>query len=435
MSSRPRLIRAIPLGNWSGWIVRAGDLTGDGLPDFVFAQNPYLTQEISCITAVSFDGEVLWQAGEPAEENYCSTYDLAIQVHDWDGDGANEVVAVLGGELVVLDGATGARKASAPAPANDAIAFANLTGGDRSDLIVKDRYGEVFALDGDFRLLWSHKGNVGHYPIPYDVFDEGADCVLCGYQLLSPKGKVLWEFSADEHADSIDVRKGVFPGDDSPYAVVGNGGITLVEARTGRVRWRARVKEAQHVNFGKFRADRPGLQIVSVDRIPPRTRAGRALLRVHDAEGELLWEQDLGPGSWLAMSHAITWLGSERGEQIFLNRLGLAGPPRIIDGRGELVAELPMPHVYGRDGRWVERYRSVEPPTGSPFRSDFLVWPGHYGENDPYAEHNFGIKLDCYGDDRHEAIVYDRNFLYVYTNAAVRNLPHLSNQTMYTGPC
>lgn len=433
MVNTARLIRSIPLGDWSGWLARLGDLNGDGLPEILFAQVPYPHQEISCLTAIDLSGRVLWQIGQPRMENYCVSYDLAVQIHDQDGDGCNEVVAVLGDDLVILDGASGRCKRAAPVPGRDALIFCNLRGQGPRDIVVKDRYDTVWALDADLRPLWQHTGNVGHYPLPYDVFGEGRDCLMCGYQLLSPDGSVLWEIEARDHADALDVAPDLTGNDDGPSIVIGNGGIRVVDARSGRLRWRYEVREAQHVNIGRFRPDLPGLQICSVERVPPRTRAGHAQLRLHDATGALLWEQDLGRGSWLAVSHRCAWLGPEHGDQILLNRLGLAGPPRLVDGHGHTLDELPMPHLYGESGERPALFSDVPPPAGSPYGADFFPWPGQYGEGDPYADQNFAIGCDCYGDGREEVFVYDRKQLYVYTNTRARPDPRLYNHTIYVG--
>ena len=83
----------------AGRNARFGDLDGDGVPEMLIGQNVshYRGNDawttLSCLTAVNFDGKVLWQSGKPNPRNGLLTSDTAFQVHDIDGDGRNEVVA------------------------------------------------------------------------------------------------------------------------------------------------------------------------------------------------------------------------------------------------------------------------------------------------------------------------------------------------------
>ena len=94
------------------WSDYAGDLDGDGVADMLIAQNvPHAHGDafdaISCLTAVNFDGKVLWQSGRPDPRNRLLTNDTPFQIHDIDGDGRNEVVVVRDFKLEILDGSTG----------------------------------------------------------------------------------------------------------------------------------------------------------------------------------------------------------------------------------------------------------------------------------------------------------------------------------------
>src|SRR4029079_11850110 len=74
----------------AGRNVRFGDLDGDGRLDMLIAQNiPRVRgdafDQISCLTAVTLDGKILWQTGRPDERNGLLTNDTPFQIHDIDG--------------------------------------------------------------------------------------------------------------------------------------------------------------------------------------------------------------------------------------------------------------------------------------------------------------------------------------------------------------
>jgi rhamnogalacturonan endolyase len=142
----------------AGRNVRFGDLDGDGVPEMLISQNiPRIADnfiQISCMTAVNFDGKVLWQLGRPDPRNALLTADTPFQVHDIDGDGRNEVVMVKDFQLQIREGATGRLRQSAPMPPaladnrlkpytltnGDSLAFLDLKGqGKREEIMIKDR--------------------------------------------------------------------------------------------------------------------------------------------------------------------------------------------------------------------------------------------------------------------------------------------------------
>jgi len=72
---KPKLWKKFDTPNFgAGRNVRFGDLDGDGVPDMLIAQNiPRIRadafDEISCLTAVTLDGKILWQKGRPDPRN------------------------------------------------------------------------------------------------------------------------------------------------------------------------------------------------------------------------------------------------------------------------------------------------------------------------------------------------------------------------------
>ena len=162
--------------------------------------------QISCMTAVRFDGKVLWQIGKPDPYNDVLAHDTPFQIHDIDGDGKQEVVLVKDFRIQILEGATGKRKhwtwmPKAPTDnrirpyemeVGDSIAFFDLAGrGKRHEILVKDRYRTFWVFNNRLEQLWSGQGQLGHYPYPYDFDGDGKEEVVIGYALWDDDGKQL----------------------------------------------------------------------------------------------------------------------------------------------------------------------------------------------------------------------------------------------------
>jgi len=184
----------------AGRNLRLGDLDGDGRIDLLIAQNiPKVRGDafdhISCLTAVTTDGKVLWQQGKPDPRNGLLTNDTPFQIHDLDGDGRNEVVLVRDFKLQVLDGATGKLKRQTWMPPvaasrkerpyelnnGDSLAFFNLSGEGRRDIFIKDRYDSFWIFNSRLELLWQGRTMTGHFPFPFDADGDGTTRVSdCG---------------------------------------------------------------------------------------------------------------------------------------------------------------------------------------------------------------------------------------------------------------
>jgi hypothetical protein len=78
-----------------------GDASGNGRYDIVMMQPDYISDDryighqVACLTAYSVDtGTMLWQTGN-RESSSSSGSDIPVQIYDSDGDGYNEVIAVM----------------------------------------------------------------------------------------------------------------------------------------------------------------------------------------------------------------------------------------------------------------------------------------------------------------------------------------------------
>ncbi|MFR6334199.1 MAG: hypothetical protein ACLUOI_39135 [Eisenbergiella sp.] len=191
-----------------------GDIDGDGRMEVVFVQadsgidDRYVPHQITCVTAYRLTGELLWQRGDSSGRPGSFGSDFPAQIYDIDGDGCLEILCVMDKRFLILEGATGRVKEEHALPseeAHDCIIIANLSGKDRpEDIILKDRYFHMWALNRQFELLWTHEGNLGHFPWCSDVNGDGYDEVMAGYDLLDHNGQVLWSCrDLEDHADCL----------------------------------------------------------------------------------------------------------------------------------------------------------------------------------------------------------------------------------------
>ena len=93
-TSKAHLVSKIVGKDFLSETIRIGDLNGDGAPDVLFVQNLYGPRNITCLTATTLAGEILWQTGTPSKDNGRAYCDLPVQIYDWDHDGTNEVLYV-----------------------------------------------------------------------------------------------------------------------------------------------------------------------------------------------------------------------------------------------------------------------------------------------------------------------------------------------------
>jgi outer membrane protein assembly factor BamB len=436
------LISSIDTPDFGSMTLRVGDLNGDGAPDLLFTQSEYGPREIRCLTATTITGERIWQHGVPSAACGRVYSDLPVQIYDWDNDGVNEVLYVRQAHyaeaherghgdfrvreratryegdatMIVLDGLTGREKTTIPlpAPADDCILFADLTGrGRREDFVVKDRYWNMWGVSREGQVLWHWQGATGHYPAVADVDGDGCDEVFVGYALLDHDGGVLFDHQeeygidpASPHVHS-DANAIVRLADGRWRLLFGNHGAHCLAA-DGRELWLQEMEEAQHVVVGRFSTETE-LQAAVIDRGVPRNEQGTATLYLFDLEtGREIWRQRQPPGAWAANCQEILWTGSDGLLDILVAGRGAGRPAVIYDGNGETVDELEVPPAY------CGTYYSG--------KSSGL---------------NTGVhccyRADLCGDSRDEVIIVGWKGACLYANSRPLATPSLYNTTLYRG--
>ena len=402
-------------GYGTGRNVRFGDLDGDGELDMLFAQQVAKVRgdafdQISCLTAVTLNGKVLWQQGRPNPKNGLLTNDTPFQIHDLDRDGRAEVVLARDFQLQVLEGRTGRLLRSVSLPqmspeikdrpyelnVGDSLLLADIRGtGHTRDILLKDRYRGFWIFNQDLELVFEGTGQTGHYPFPIDTDADRRQELLIGYSLwqADPKSPVSlqrrWSRDAElrDHADALSIGnfsgiEGVAPrayvnGSDEGFLVFDLSGALLKHVRLGH---------AQTQSVGRYRLDRPGLQILIANfwRNP-------GIVTLLDHDGNILKQDEMIPGS----SHLepVNWRGD--GQEFAL----LSG--NVTEG-GMIDGELRRVVMFPDDGH---------PDLASAVR-------------------------DLTGDQRDEIVLWDQTRVWIYTQdrpftgsrlyAPVRN-PHYND--------
>lgn len=332
-----------------------GDINGDGRMEIVCVQpdggidDRYVPHQVTCITAFALTGELLWQYGTPVSEPGGFGSDFPAQIHDIDADGSLEILAVMDKKFKILSGADGTLKKEYALPdemAHDCIIIANLSGNRTPmDIILKNRYSDMWALDNNFKLLWTHHGNIGHFPLACDINGDGFDEVMAGYDMLSNDGSLLWSCKdLDDHADCL--WAGDVNGDGKPEICVG-GSVTCLYDADGNELWRYTGSiESQHVALGKFIPDAPGLQVAGLDRIKRGDGhrgewSGKDGMFLLDCNGREIWKEDRKTKGWLTIVNTFRNYGGEGRDYILAYRRGGGVNPTLYDGDMNAVLTFP----------------------------------------------------------------------------------------------
>ncbi len=340
-------------GFGAGRNLRFGHLRGAEQLDIVLAQNIKLDTAkdrlttVRCLTAMDLDGNVLWQFGEPKDSMDAAlcTCDVAVQVHDIDADGRDEVICMKDFKLYILNGQDGTVKNVFPLPRNpaeenrygrltgDSIIIANFRGTPTpQDIVIKNRYKQIWAYDNEFNLLWTNEfRNTGHFAAPYDFDGDGRDDLIIGYARIGPDGDVKWCLDLTDHTDEIAIGPFNPSRNDVQIAMVsGYEGFNIVSPE-GELLYREFLGHAQRVSAAKFHEDLEGLQFYVV------TFWGHVgIISLHDCTGRRLLE--LEPAATGNVLNPVNWTGDGVELALMSGSIVHGG---MLDGFGRRVVVFP----------------------------------------------------------------------------------------------
>ncbi|MHC4324456.1 MAG: hypothetical protein ACYSUX_09305, partial [Planctomycetota bacterium] len=330
---KPVVWKKFSIGEYGvGRNLRFGDLDNDGQIDVLFGQVIHhgrkdRNSELSCITAVNLDGKILWQKGRPDSWKNHLTNDVGFQIRDIDGDGKNEVVYCMNQKIIAADGATGKIKYSRPTPLKppgdhgehnifprilgDSLFFCDLRGlGRDRDIIFKDRYRHIWAMNDRFEVMWTGKCNTGHYPFAYDIDNDGKDEVAIGYSMFDDDGTKLWSLDEKikDHADGVAIARFNEGAEPAIFYAASDAGAFFTDLE-GNVLKRHFFGHVQNPAIANLRDDLPGLEVVSIN-----FWGNQGIIHYFDSEGDLYY--DFEPVQYGSMCLPINWTG--KSEEFFV---------------------------------------------------------------------------------------------------------------------
>ncbi len=368
------------------WLV-AGDVNGDGRAEIITAHSD--KQRVTAFAVRNLEGRELWHWGVPGSGRAQLGYDVPLQIYDLNGDGRGEVFAGVDRFLLVMDGISGREIKRWPLPeglnVTDCITFADLRGlGRPSDILIKDRYQNVWAYTPDWDMLWHWAPRIYktcHHPTPIDIDGDGRDEVLAGYSMLDDNGLPLWTLAPEQadlsrgHLDCCEIFKTGSTPTEFQFA------ISLCAAQTiavidgaGRFLWQRSGEHFESIDAGRLTRDAYGKQIaVDLDHRP------------------------YGDG--------LMWVLDERGDREISFRCDYCRHHRLIDWDGDGLDEILIGNaraLFRGDGSCLVRLGPKD-----LFASD--AGPQKSGDAGPLAAVG-----DLDGDHRPEVILHSKTYIAVF---------------------
>ena len=413
-----RLVKSVNFQNFgTARNIRFGDLTGGGTLNMLLMQTEETLANadetgIGCMTAIDFDGNILWQQGQPTPGEHILCKDLPCQIFDIDGDGKNEVIYIKDFKIIVANGATGKTKYTAPTPyavyteqftiarnvshkriGGDCLRIVFADGKDKpASLLIKDRYNNMWLYDHKLNPRWHASLNTGHCPMPYD-FGSGREDIIAGHSYVTADGAIKWSLKDMIcHTDEIVIGK-LNPKTNETLIAMASGDDGFLVANTdGKLLLKDPIGHAQRLSAGNYRPDLPGIELC----VTTYWR-NSAIITMYDCNLNRLFCKEHGAnGNVIA---PVNWLGDGSDLLLYSANPAFGG---LYDGHGELVV---------------------------PF-------PGTDNHPDLCCE-----AIDVYMDNRDELLTWDSNMMFIYTQEdapkhgltyAPKKFPHY-NASNYRG--
>ena len=263
---------------------------------------------LSSLTAFLYDGTVLWTKGKPdnSDDNTLISCDLPFQIADFNNDGKLELIYSVDFEVIIIDLLTGEliKKFNTPIIQNDpdftnnpfyrlnvdAIRVADFEGlGYKGNLIIKDRYQNVFAYNKNLEIMWKyHNKNTGHFPYIFDYDNDGKDEMFVGYDLVNSDGKIIFDLPMNtDHTDEIIYAK-LKQDDDYKFVLAsGNEGLNIIN-KDGTMFKHNDLGHAQRISVAPYDRESKDLMIMATS-----FWGSLGIVAIYDSNGDLKKQMEM----------------------------------------------------------------------------------------------------------------------------------------------
>jgi len=423
-----RLVQHLDLEDFGGPVLVAGDLDGDGRAEFIIRQqagaynDPLCStyqydgprwERIDCTTALTLDGTILWQFGEPWKEDveYPAHGANCPLVCDIDADGKAEALAFADGTLRILDGATG-RESRRVVPedrnVSTVIPFFPMPR-EPGCIVLKNGaetdtpgflYGQgTYLYDHSLRCVFGPEAarysghTVTHAPLP----PNGECALIDGFCAYDRSGQKLWECTDDDVEEGSHVDS-VVAGD-----INGDGKVELVYCMDGRREFSMVALSGDGHFLWKVVSDHPQTALIAncmTGWDQPQIYMAEKYrgFGAYDGDGNVIWRQE-------DLDSYPRLIRPEPGQNCLLwsaNRVESVAP-YVSDGEYRIIWRFD--EVLNHEKRMKRipfRYPEGTDPKPVWFRRD--EWGFGYG----------AFAYDVDGDGCEEVVIYDRYDLWVY---------------------
>ena len=338
--------KRIDLGEFGkGSRMLIGDINGDGRLEMVFVQpdkgfdDRYFPHKAVCAAAFSLEGEMLWQIGTPDPDASAVCTDVPAQIYDIDNDGNNEFLCVFGDEFCIFDGLNGnlKRKWQLPDPsAHDAIIIADLEGrGYAQNIILKNRFHQMWAMDANFNLMWTVKGNIGNFPWPYDLDGDSRDEIITGNSVYDGEGNLVWSVPVSGCINTLNICD-LDRNPSAPQTIISGGEELCAYSAAGELLWTVpKVSKVRSVISGNFISSSALLQFAVLCCLEEKES-----LVLIDNRGKIITSVDCTFQNGCSLS-VVRNFAKKHGEYILVHPGGIQ-PASIYDGTLSLLFTAPF---------------------------------------------------------------------------------------------